>query len=757
MIKQLIASVICVLSGYFTIAQETTAEIVGTITDGKAPIAGATVGALHQPTGITYTTTTRKDGRFNLPNLRIGGPYLVTVTNVGFRKQTQDSIILVLGQDFKADFILEPEANVLNEVTVTSAARQGKVFNTSHTGSQEIVNRSQMERLPTVSRSLQDAMKLAPSANPTVIGGVAFGGQSNQYNNITVDGANFNNSFGLSGTLGGQTNSQPISLDAIEQVQMNISPYDVRQGGFSGAGVNSVTRSGTNIFRASVYTYLKGPGTQGYDVENNKVPRQSFSYNLRGITVGGPIIKNKLFFFFSGESERRTDPGTTFIASDANHAPNGVTVSNANADTLNALAGFLKSNYKYDPGAFQNYSYRTQSDKLTVKIDWNINAHNTLTVKYNYLKSFRDVQASNSGSVNSSYGRTPGQYAMPFYGSGYTINNNFNIVIAELNTRFSNKASNKLQVGYTSLRDFRSALTTSNFPLVDILDGNGNPYTSFGYEQFTYGNVLNSDIFQINDIFNFYKGSHDITIGTQNSFKKYENGFSPAYEGVYRFSSLSQFYAAAADPTVHALRYDLSYTLPPNSTFPLVGPKDQEYGFFAQDKWRINPTFTLIYGLRVDIPVFQNTFLYNPVVDTLKGFYAGTHLNTGQGPKTNPLFGPRIGFNWDVQGNQQTQVRGGAGLFAGPPPFVWISNQASNSGVALFGSTSNSTTTSFSPVTNPNPNWPASTGNALSKSYSVNVTDPKFKFPQAFKASVAVDQKIPGVSSSPWKAPMLKM
>ncbi|HMH31642.1 MAG TPA: hypothetical protein VK543_01360, partial [Puia sp.] len=496
--------------------------------------------------------------------------------------------------------------------------------------------------------------------------------------------------------------------------------------------------------RASVYTYLKGPGTQGYNVESNKVPRQNFSYNLRGVSVGGPIIKNKLFFFISGESERRTDPGTTFIASDASHPANGVTVSNANADSLNALAAFLKQNYNYDPGPFQGYSYRTQSDKVTVKIDWNVNQNNTLTVKYNYLKSFRDVQASNSGSVNSSSGRTPGADAMPFYGSGYTINNNFNIFIAELNTKFSNKANNKLQVGYTALKDFRSALTSKPFPLVDILDGTGKAYTSFGYEQFTYGNVLNSNIFQVNDIFTFYKGSHEITVGTQNSFKSYQNGFSPAYEGVYRFNSLSAFYAAAADPTIPAARYDLSYTLPPNSKFPLVGPKDQEYSFFAQDKWRVVPSFTLVYGIRVDIPVFQNTFLYNPVVDTLTKFYQGIHVNTGQGPKTNPLFAPRIGFNWDVRGNQQTQVRGGAGLFAGPPPFVWISNQASNSGVALFGSVSNGTTYPFSPDVNPNPNWPASTTTGLSKSYSINVTDPKFKFPQALKTNLAVDQKLPG-------------
>ncbi len=742
MIKRLFVLSLSVLCSFFALAQETTSEILGTVSDGKAGLPGATVTALHAPSGTQYVTTTRKDGRYNLPNLRIGGPYLVTVTFVGYKTEKQDSITLILGQDYKADFVLSPESKELQEVTVTGASRSGKVFNTSHTGNQEIINRAQMERLPTINRSLQDFARLAPTANNTSIG-IAFGGQSNQYNNITVDGANFNNSFGLSGTLGGQTNSQPISLDAIEQVQVNISPYDVRQGGFSGAGINSVTRSGTNQFRGSVYTYLKGPGTQGYNVEGTKIPRQDFSYNLRGISIGGPIIKNKLFFFISGESERRKDPGTSFIASDASHAPNGVSISNANADTLNALASFLKQQYDYDPGAFQGYSYRTQSDKVTVKLDWTINKSNTLTIKYNYLKSFRDVQASNSGSVNSSYGRTPGQYAMPFFGSGYTINNNFNIVIAELNTRFGNKSSNKLQVGYTALRDFRSALTSKAFPLVDILDGNGNPYTSFGYEQFTYGNVLNTNVFQVNDIFTFYTGGHEITIGTQNSFKKYENGFSPAYEGVYRFKSLSSFYAAAADTSVKALRYDLSYTLPPNGKFPLVGPKDQEYSLFAQDKWRITPNFTLIYGLRIDVPFFQNTFLYNPVVDTLSQFYHGIHVNTGQGPKTNPLFSPRIGFNWDVKGDKKTQVRGGAGLFAGPPPFVWISNQASNSGVALFGSISNGAGYYFSPDVNPNPFWPQSTSQNLSKSYSINVTDPKFKFPQALKSSLAVDQKLP--------------
>jgi hypothetical protein len=719
-------------------AQETTAEISGSVTGDQKPLAGATIIALHTPSGTTYKTTSRSDGRFNLPNMRVGGPYRLTVSFVGYKTVQQDGIILVLAQDFKADISLENESKQLSEVTVTASGTAGKVFNSSHTGNQEIVTRSQIERLPTVNRSLLDFTRLTPVSN-----GLSFGGQSNQYNNITVDGANFNNSFGLSGTLGGQTNSQPISLDALEQIQVNVSPYDVRQGGFSGAGINSVTRSGTNQYRGTLYTYIKGPGTQGYKVGDVTIPRQNYSYNLTGFNVGGPIIENKLFFFISAEQEKRTDPGTSFIASDATHAPNGVSVSNANADTLNALTSFLKSNYNYDPGAYQNYSYQTQSQKLTIKLDWNLNENNTITLKYNYLKSSRQTQASNSGSVNSSYGRTPGQYAMPFVGSGYTINNNFNIFIAELNTRLSNKANNKLQIGYTALRDFRNPLTSAPFPLVDILDGSGNPYTSFGYEQFTYGNKLNTDVFQLNDIFTFYKGSHEITVGTQNSYKKYENGFSPSYQGVYRFKSLTDFYAAAGDANVKALRYDLSYTLPPGSAFPLVGPKDLELGFFAQDKWRIKPNLVLIYGLRIDIPIFQNTFLYNPVVDTLSLFYNGVHLNTGQAPHVNPLFGPRLGFNWDVKGDQKTQVRGGIGLFAGPPPFVWISNQASNSGVALFGSVSNSTTTSFSPQVNPNPNWPNVTTASPSKSYSLNVTDPSFKFPQALKTSLALDQKLP--------------
>jgi len=330
------------------LAQETTSEIQGIVTDdGGNPLVGATVVAIHTPSGTKYSTTTRKDGRYNLPNVRIGGPYLITTTFVGYKDGKEDNVTLLLGQEYKADFKLETSSKQLTEVVV-AASRQNKIFNSSRTGSQEIINRTQIERLPTINRALQDFTKLEPTAN-----GLNIGGRSNQYNNMTVDGANFNNSFGLSSVLGGQTGSQPISLDAIEQIQVNVSPYDVTQGGFSGTGINTVTRTGTNQFRGTVYTYIKGPGTQGYNVENASVPQQQFNFNLRGAAIGGPIIQNKLFFFVSGEQVRQTAPATSIIASDATHAPAAGAVSIANADTLTALANFLKSKYNYDPGAFQ--------------------------------------------------------------------------------------------------------------------------------------------------------------------------------------------------------------------------------------------------------------------------------------------------------------------------------------------------------------------------------------------------------------------
>ncbi len=731
LLKKLPLLIALLLTASVLYAQETTSEIQGTITDGTNPVANATVVAIHIPTGTKYSTTSRKDGRYNFPNLKIGGPYTVTTTSVGFKEDKQENITLLLGQEFKADFKLVQSSTTLTEVTV-AANRQNKVFNNNRTGSQETINRNQIERLPTINRSLQDFTKLEPTAN-----GLNIGGRSSQYNNITVDGANFNNSFGLSGTLGGQTGSEPISLEAVEQIQVSVAPYDVTQGGFSGAGVNTVTKSGTNEFRGSIYTMLKGPGTQGYKVNTAEITKTDFNFNTRGFTVGGPIIKNKLFFFLSGEQVRQEAPATSVIASDASHAPGG-NVAQANADTLNALRNFLISKYNYDPGAYQGYNFETKSDKITAKLDWNINANNTLTLKYNYLKSSADQFASTSRTGNGQVtGGQPGTVSLPFFGSGYVINNNFNIFIAELNTRFKNGSSNKLQVGYTALRDFRSPHSSSaSFPLVDILNGSGTTYTTFGYEMYTYNNLLNTDVFQFSDIFKIYKGKHEITVGTQDYYRKYKNAFAPGYNGVYQFNSLTDFYNSANNGTANARNYYLQYSALPDGAFPFAYAGSTELGLFAQDKFRVTKNFTLTYGLRADLTIYNQDFTDNPYFDSLV-FKDGSY-NIGKAPKTTPLISPRVGFNWDVKGDRSLQLRGGAGVFAGPPPFVWISNQASNNGIQFGSFTRNNVAFNADPAAY----IPAN--GAPNASYSTALTDRDFKYPQVLKASVAVDKKLKG-------------
>ncbi|HAI84422.1 MAG TPA: TonB-dependent receptor [Chitinophagaceae bacterium] len=722
------------------LAQETTAEISGVVkASDNNGITGAVVTAVHQPTGTKYVTTTRKDGRYNLPNLRVGGPYEITVSYVGYNTQQKNNITLSLGQEFKVDFELVAASTNLAEVVVKSG-RSDKIFNNGRTGSQEVITRTQLDRLPTINRSLSDFTKLTPSAN-----GQSFGGRSGAYNNITVDGANFNNAFGLSSLLGGQTNSQPISLDAIEQIQVNIAPFDVRQGGFSGAGVNSVTKSGTNEFKGTIYTYQKSPDLVGRRAKQFEVLKQNFIYDQYGAAIGGPIIKNKLFFFVSGEIERIEEPGTSLQAARGATTGGVGNISRARAEELDELRNFLIQRFGYNPGSYEGYDLRTQSDKLTAKVDWNINKSNVLTVKYNYLKSFRDVPASNSGAPTG--GRGAGLDGLPFTSSFYTINNNFNIVIAELNTRFGNKASNKLQIGYTALRDFRVSLGGRDFPLVDIENGQGRFLTSFGYEPFTYNNQLNTDIYQLNDIFTYYLGKHELVVGTQNNIKKFKNGFAPNYNGTFRFRSIQDFYNSVNNGTANAIRYELRYSALKDGAFPFANVGAVELGFFIQDKWRIKDNLTITYGLRIDAPIFDESFDFNSNVANLT-FRNGEKYSTSQAPKNALLWSPRLGVNWDVKGDKTTQLRGGVGLFAGPPPFVWISNQASNNGVQ-FGSfvlqpgvggvaandprfVFNQNVDAYRPV-----NASANTA------YNLVFTDGSFKYPQVFRADVALDQKLP--------------
>ncbi|MGZ4001287.1 MAG: outer membrane beta-barrel protein, partial [Mucilaginibacter sp.] len=637
----------------------TTASVNGTVTDSKGTVPGATITVTHVPTGTVYSTVSRADGRFNLLNLRVGGPYTFKVTFIGYKDFVRDDITLSIGQDQKVDAKIEENSATLAEVTITGV--QGKVINSSRTGARETITRSQIDALPTLNRSLSDFTKLTPSAN-----GLSFGGRSNLYNNLTVDGALFNNSFGLASTLGGQTNSQPISLDAIDQIQVDIAPYDVRQGNFTGAGVNTVVKSGTNTFKGTAYDYIRGTSLTGYNAGPTTVTKTPFTYRQTGLSLGGPIIKNKLFFFVSGEEERISQPATSFIAS----APglSGANVSQADAATLNSIASFLQSKYGYNPGPYQGYNYDTYSDKATVKIDWNIDKNNTLSAKYFYLKSYGDHPASNSNSGITNFGsRAPSTTTLPFYGSGYRINNNFNIGIVELDTRISSNLSNRLTAGYSALRDFRASLGSgATIPLVDI--GNGTTdalgtivtpsnatLTSFGYELFTAGNLLSTNIAQFSDDLTWFVGKHEFTFGTNDQIQSYTNGFAPNYNGVYVYNSASDFLNG-----LPAQKYATRYSALADGSFPYAKIKASIYSVYAQDKYNVSDNFKLTYGIRADYDAFPTTLAQNANVPPLT-FQQGIHVDPSKLPKNRVQLSPRVGFNGDINGDQTTQLRGGTG------------------------------------------------------------------------------------------------
>lgn len=734
----LVLSIVLFASRQAAMAQETTSEIQGQVTENNGTaLTGATITAIHTPTGTKYITTSRKDGRFNLANVRIGGPYEITVTFVGFKEEKQTDVFLVIGQSYKADFSLTPAAGEMKEVVIATT-RPDKLFSKSRTGSAEVVNRQQIERLPTFNRSINDLTRLTPTANSNVVYGTSsFAGRNNSYNNLTVNGASFNNTFGLAAGLGGQTNSQPISIDALDQIQVNIAPYDVTLGSFTGAGINSVTKSGTNEFRGSIYSFWKSPGLTGLEVGPTRLAKQDFNFNNRGISIGGPIIKNKLFFFISGEQERVSSPATSLVAS--RNGSSGTGISQARAEDLEQLRDFLRTKYGYEAGAFENYTLDTHSDKITARVDFNINSKNTLNVNYYYLKSYRNVPPSNSGAIGGN--RQPSTTAMPFFASTYIINNNFNIVIAELNTRINNRFSNKLQLGYNQLRDFRSS-PGGTFPLVDIANGAGSSFTSFGFEPFTAFNTLNTDTWQLNDILTLYHGKHTLTFGTQNTLNKFQNGFAPNYYGAYQFASLADFYASANNGVSNAIRYELRYSARKNGEFPFADVSATQLGFFAQDKWAATERFVLTAGLRVDIPIFKQNFISNTYADALT-FRDGLKIKTGEAPTTSFLFSPRVGFNWDVKGDKSIQVRGGSGIFSGAPPFVWISNQASNNGVDFGSFVRTNTTNPVAPAFNPDVNAYRPANATANTSYNLAVTDKNFKFPQLWRNNLAVDKKLP--------------
>jgi len=719
------------VSGLFA-QGSTTAALAGTVVDEKGQgLPGASVIAVHEPTGSRYGGSTRADGRYNIVNMRVGGPYKITVSFVGYKNAVQSGIVLTLAQELRQNFKLEVNQSQLEEVKVV--ASRSSVINSGRTGAATTVSNSSITTLPTLNRSLGDFARLDPRAN-----GLNFAGRNALFNNVTVDGAFFNNAFALSPTIGGQAGASPISVDAIDQFQVLIAPYDVRQGMATGANINVVTKSGTNNWSGSGYYFGTDQGLVGNKIGDVVNQYGTFARGQIGARVGGAIIKNKLFIFGSFEQETQTDPGSNFVATRTGTEPNR---SIAKAEDLDRLKSFLLSKYKYDPGAYENYDREKFSQKANVRLDWNISDKHKLNIKYNYLRSFADISPSNSGSLSG--GRSPSVNVLPFQGSLYRINNNLDSYIAELNSTFSNSVANNLTVGYTAMRDFRQSPVNDNpFPTVDIGNNNLNQMTAFGYEPFSANNILNSDIFQISDNLTIYKGKHVYTLGFAYEANAFKNGFAPNYYGGYQFRSIDDFIKSAnGDKTVIPAFYRQQWSN--YAEFPFAEMKGNTLSFYGQDEITAAKGLKLTFGLRADatsFPSFDEPKYTNSFVPSLT-FRDGVKLATNKFPETTVLWSPRFGFNWDVKDDKTTQVRGGLGVFSGRVPYVWLSNQLSNNGV-LFGSENLSNPTNRPFNADVNAYRPAVSSTVTPTAYNLAVTDPNFKFSQVFRGNLAVDKQL---------------
>jgi hypothetical protein len=719
--------IILFLISFVSMAQVTTSTMSGLVKDDSGlTLPGANILATHVPTGSVYGSMTNIDGRFRINNMRIGGPYTVAISYVGFETETLENINLDLGETFNIEVTLLISSNALDEVTITVS--DNPTFSSQRTGAATQVTSRDLKRLPTISRSAQDFTRLEPTAS-----GNSFGGRNDQFNNFTLDGAVFNNPFGLdSPTPGGQTGAQPVSLDAIEQIKITTAPYDVTLSGFTGASVNAVTKSGDNTFKGTVYSFFRNEDLTGGKIEGQDVPKADLEQLQYGVSIGGPIVENKLFFFVNFEKDDRTDLGSPFSP---NRGTGAINESRVLASDMIAVSQAL-SDLGYDTGRFEDFNFNSESTKGIIKLDWNINQNHKAAFIYNFLKASKDTPANRTALGF----RGPSPSVIQFENSAYEINNNLDSFQFELNSTFGN-VSNKFQAGYTYFDDFRNPFSTPA-PPITIQDGNGSNYIIAGHEPFSINNELQQKVFQVTNNVNIFVGDHSITIGGaferfefDNSFNLggYDNFGNPnGYFGTFNaYPSVNAFLADASAGAQSAIAQNLAFA---QSTFDsrndngvgndggwrLSETNVGQLSFYAQDEWSMTDNFKLTFGLRLDKPLYFDTdekiqkyidIDNGATVDPTTVYFdpetnAETTLNSTQLPTDQFLISPRMGFNWDVRNDKTLQIRGGTGVFTGRLPFVWIGNQVSGADQGFF-----------------------------------QIVDSDFKFPQVWRTNLGLDYK----------------
>jgi hypothetical protein len=714
----------------------TTAAMNGLVTSQEGtPLPGATVTAVHEPTSTRYRAIVRPGGAFNIPNMRIGGPYRVTTTMIGFAPDIEEDVFLNLGQNLRLDFQLVAQAIRLAGVEVI--AERDPVLNAGRTGAATFINPVQVTLLPSIKRSTRDLTRVDPRSD----GNFSFVGRNWLYNNVSLDGSYFNNPFGLDDPApGGQTNAEPVPYDAVEQVQVSLAPFDVREGGFTGANINTVTRSGTNQFRGSLYTFNRNDALQGNEVRGSKViANPDLKFNQSGLALSGPMIRDRLFFYVNGELERTEDPGTNFVA--LRGAP-AFGVSRVDASVMDAIRTRMMQEYNYDPGVYEGYIHETKNDKLLLKLDWNLREDNNLTLRYNYLDATRDLPPHPFVLSFGNTGRGPNESSLPFQRAGYAINNKLHSLAGEMNSRWSGFA-NRFFASYNRFRDHRSPFSDP-FPTIEIGEG-GVTYTTIGHEPFSIHNILDQDVWQLTNNFSLFRGRHVLTIGGNFESFDFFNSFNIFRHGVFflpapptsigtTFGSLAEFFNAT-DPT-NPNQIDFNAMI---GSGPFKGEQIHvgQLSLYAQDEFLVTPRFNLTYGLRVDFPMYFTDPVDNPFSRGLTALDENDNPETvdqSRLPDATPLWSPRVGFNWNVVGERQTQLRGGTGIFTGRVPFVWIGNVISNPGA------------------NPNLWGPFNTGGQqistsedaiLQQSFDLNAMEPDFRWPQVWTTNLAVDQQLP--------------
>ncbi|MBR5106744.1 MAG: TonB-dependent receptor, partial [Bacteroidales bacterium] len=753
--KSFLLVVTMLMAGTVAFAQVTTASLGGRIVDTKGEtIIGAAVVATHTPSGTTYGAVTNGEGLYAIQGMRTGGPYVVEVSCLGYQTVKFTDIKLALGENYVLDGYLNDDVEALNEAIVVAAPRSR--FAATKTGASTNISNEEMMNLPNSGRSISALTKLSPYAS-----GMSFAGSDGRSTNFTVDGANFNNNFGLSANLpGGGT---PISLDAIEEVQLVVAPYDVRQSNFVGGGINAITKSGTNTFKGTAYTYytnqaLRGNKLMGKDLGERKA-ESDLTY---GFTLGGPIVKDKLFFFVNFEMQNK--PGQTI-----QDQPDA-----SKQKVLQQVADKLKNDYGYNPGSYTDFPGGIQNRKILARIDWNISDAHKLSLRYNNTTNGQ-WNAPNGNSCddnfrNRNYNRASKE-SHPFAYNMYSQQNDVWSIAGELNSRFSNTVSNRFLATYTNINDQRGS-KSSPFPHIDIMSGIDEkggyvPYTSLGYELFTYNNGVKNTVLNVQDNLTFYLGSHTLTAGASYEHQMAHNSYMRNGTGYYRFATVEDFLQGN-------LPISFAYTYGNNGVASPAGRINyDQYGAYVQDEWAVTRNFKLSYGLRADMLAFDNKDLMtNNAIKAIN--YGGKSVDTGLWPKTRVQVSPRVGFNWDVYGDKSIVVRGGTGLFQGRLPLVFFTNMPQNAGMiqttvkyshklsggalvedpnvtSVLTTLNGGKTTGGHLITN-NEEYIKALGlnttvtpqdGQIGASADVNGVDPNFHMPQIWKSSLALDLQLP--------------